>query len=79
MLLAVLVASLSTAPVFIEKSPDDILCKSKIDRRTKMRGPKVCKTRAEWEGKYEEEDAALAAGEPLPRAAEQVSSVPKPQ
>lgn len=78
MLLAAFVLSLSTSPVLIEKSPDDILCKSKIDRRTKMRGPKVCKTRAEWEGKYEEEDAAIAAGTPLPRA-EQVGAATEPR
>ncbi|QDX27244.1 hypothetical protein FPZ54_15355 [Sphingomonas suaedae] len=79
MLLAAFALSLSVSPVLIEKSPDDIVCRSKIDRRTKMRGPKICKTRAEWEGKYEEEDAALAAGAPLPRTAEQVSTAPKPQ
>ncbi|MFL9840067.1 hypothetical protein ABS767_03745 [Sphingomonas sp. ST-64] len=79
MLLMVLVASLSTAPVLVEKSPDDILCKSKIDRRTKMRGPKVCKTRAEWEGRYEEEDAAMAASTREPRTAEQVSKAPDPE
>ncbi len=78
MLLAAIALSLAGSPVLIEKSPDDIVCKSKIDRRTKMRTGKICKTRAEWEGKYEEEDAELAAA-PAPVVTEQVASNPRPQ
>ncbi len=78
MLLTIFALSVAAAPAMIEKSPDDIVCKTKYDRRTKLRTGKVCKTRAEWEGKYEEEDAQLAASASSKPSVEPASSGPVP-
>ncbi|MBX3593508.1 hypothetical protein [Sphingomonas sp.] len=79
MFVAVIALALS-GTVATEKSPDDIVCRTKYDMRTKMRSGKICKTRAEWEGKYAEEDAAADADAvKSPAVAEQVATPPKPR
>lgn len=54
-------ALLTAAPAILEKDPDAIVCKDNIDRRTRMRLGRTCKTRAEWQGKYDDEDKAADA------------------
>ena len=63
MLLALSLALLTPAmPVMGDDDGDKLICRSKIDPRTRMRtASKTCKTKAEWRGDYAEADAAATA------------------
>lgn len=59
--LALLGSASGLPAVSIDDDPDRLVCRSKIDRRTRMRTGKVCKTVAEWRGDYRDADAAADA------------------
>lgn len=63
MLFLALSLALSPAmPVALEDDGEKVICRAKIDPRTRMRtGAKTCRTKAEWRGDYDAEDAAAAA------------------
>lgn len=81
MLLAALTLALvSPAMPVAEDDGDKLICRAKIDTRTRMRtGSKTCKTKAEWRGDYAEEDAALAkkATAPETMSAQTAATPPK--
>lgn len=48
-------------PAVLTNDPDRLVCKSRVDPRSRMRLPRVCKTTAEWRGDYRDADAAADA------------------
>lgn len=62
MLIVALSMALMAPALPADDDGDKLICRAKIDPRTRMRtGSRTCKTKAEWRGDYAEEDAAAAA------------------
>lgn len=80
MLILAVSMALAAPALPAEDDGDKLICRVKIDPRTRMRtGSRTCKTKAEWRGDYAEQDAAAARKATAPETQSAQSTPVPPQ